>query len=80
MRNNNGLPSRAVVEARKAQYPSGIRVELVSIDDPHTELKPVDQGTVFFVDDIGTVFVDWDCGSSLGAAYGVDRIRRVDEP
>jgi len=47
------------------------------MDDPYSKLKPGDQGTVSFVDDIGTVFVDWDCGSSLGVVYGVDMIRKL---
>jgi hypothetical protein len=29
------------------------------------------------VDDIGTIFVDLDCGSTLGVAYGEDLIRRL---
>ena len=78
---NSGLPNRTAVEARKARYIPGCRVELVLMDDPYnTKLKPGDRGTVTFVDDTGTVFVDWDCGSSLGAVCGIDRIRRVDEP
>lgn len=58
-------------------YPSGCRVELVSMDDPYTKLEPGDQGTVKFVDDIGTIFVNWDCGSGLGIAYGEDVCRKV---
>lgn len=79
MRDINNFPSRAIVEARKACYTTGCRVELVSMDDPYTKLKPGDQGTVSFVDDTGTVFVAWDSGSSLGAVYGVDHIRKVGE-
>ncbi len=47
------------------------------MDDPYTKLRPGDQGTVSFVDDIGTVFVDWDSGSKLGVAYGADQIKKV---
>ena len=47
------------------------------MDDPYTKLQPGDQGTVRCVDSIGTVFVDWDCGSGLGIAYGVDHIKKV---
>lgn len=43
--------------------------------DPYSRLKPGDRGTVSHVDDTGTVFVDWDCGSGLGVVYGEDRIR-----
>jgi hypothetical protein len=77
MKSNIGFPGKAVVEARKALYAPGCRVELVSMDDPCTTLKPGDQGTVTFVDDIGTVFVDWDCGFGLGAAYGIDLIKKL---
>ena len=44
----------------------GARVRLIKTDDPYTTLKPGDEGDVTFVDDLGTVFVDWDNGSQLG--------------
>ena len=77
MRNNNGFSNRAVVERVRTAYPTGCRVELVCMEDPHTKLKKGDQGTVSCVDDTGTVFVDWDCGSGLGIVYGVDQIRKL---
>ena len=52
-------------------------VELVSMDDPYTHIPPGTQGTVSAVDDIGTIFVDWDTSSGLGVAYGVDVVRKV---
>jgi len=70
--------SKAALEARKARYTKGSRVELVSMNDPYTTLKAGDAGTVEFVDDIGTVFVKWDNGSSLGVVYGEDSIRKLD--
>ena len=45
------------------------------MDDPYSRLKPGDRGTVKSVDDTGTVFVSWDCGSGLGVVYGEDEIR-----
>ena len=74
---NNGFPSRETVMRIREAYPPGCRVELVSMSDPYSKLKPGDQGTVTFVDDIGTVFVRWDNGSGLGAAYGADKIKRL---
>lgn len=47
------------------------------MDDPYSRLSPGEQGTVNLVDDTGTVFVDWDCGSHLGVVYGIDRIRKL---
>ena len=55
------------------QYPKGTRVELVKMDDPFNKvLHPGSKGTVVAVDDIGTIHVAWDCGSSLGIVYGED--------
>ena len=74
MGSNCGFPSKPEVEAQAALFPAGCRVELVSMADPYTDLKPGDQGTVAFVDSTGTVFIDWDSGSSLGAVFGIDQI------
>lgn len=74
------FPSMEIVQQVRQQYPIGCRVELVSMGaDPYSKLKPGDQGTVKTVDDTGTVFVCWDCGSSLGMVYGEDHIRRLEE-
>ena len=51
------FPRKEEVEAVRARYPLGTRVELVSMDDPYSKLKPGDRGTVKSVDDTGTVFV-----------------------
>lgn len=65
------------VQEIRDSYPKGTRVELISMNDPYTKLKPGDRGTVSRVDDIGTIFVHWDCGSGLGVVYGEDRIRKI---
>lgn len=74
---HNTFPRREIVELVRSQYPIGCRVALISMDDPYSKLCPGDQGTVKKVDDTGTVFVSWDCGSGLGVVYGVDSIRRL---
>lgn len=71
------IPSPAIINRLREEYPKGTRVELVHMDDPYTKLQPGDQGTVNHVDDIGTIFVRWDIGSGLGVAYGEDRIKKV---
>ena len=57
----------------------GKRIELISTSDPHTELKPGDRGNVDFVDDMGTIHVTWDNGSTLGMVPGEDQYRFVGE-
>lgn len=74
---NNGFPSRETMEKIRKLYPAGTRVELIRMDAPYTRLKPGDKGTVRIVDDAGTVFVRWDCGSGLGVVYGADRVRKL---
>ena len=68
-----------MLKALRSNYPPGTRVQLVRMDDPYTKLKPGDQGTVSFIDDTGTVFVDWDSGSGLGVVFGEDEIRKLDD-
>lgn len=64
----------------KEMYPAGCRVELTHMNDPfNTRVFPGEKGTVVCVDDIGTIHVRWDCGSSLGVAYGEDSCRKVEE-
>ena len=74
---NNQFPSHVIVNHLRDLYPKGTRVELIRMNDPYTKLKPGDQGTVSCVDDTGTVFVNWDNGSSLGVVYREDYIRKL---
>ncbi len=73
-----GIP-RGVIEVLKREYPPGTRVELIRMNDAYSRLSPGDKGTVTAVDDIGTIHVDWDCGSGLGIAYGEDSCRKIAE-
>jgi hypothetical protein len=75
--NKNGFPPKETVLRLREQYPPGTRVELIRMDDPYAALKPGDQGTVSFVDDIGTIHIKWDSVFSHGAAYGADMIRKL---
>ena len=70
------LPRRETIEMLRCQYPAGCRVELTQMEDP--QAPPVGTlGTVIGVDDIGSIMVAWDNGSSLSVAFGEDHCRRV---
>ena len=72
------FPSSEEVQRIREQYPSGTRVMLIHMDDPHKcILQPGCEGTVYAVDDVGTVHVKWDCGSGLGLVVGVDEFRVI---
>lgn len=73
------FPSKEIVEKVRKQFTQGARVELIKMTDPYSALTAGARGTVNFVDDTGTVFVNWDSGSSLGAVYGEDEIRLLSD-
>ena len=56
----------------RKRYSKGSRVKLICMNDPYRNLEAGTLGTVMHVDDIGTIHVAWDCGSTLGVVYGVD--------
>ena len=55
----------------------GKRIRLISTNDEYTSLKFGDLGTINFVDDTGTIFVEWDNGSNLGLLPDVDRFEII---
>ena len=68
---------RETIEYLRESFPRGCRVEILRMADP--QAPPVGAlGTVIGVDDVGTIHVNWDNGSSLGVAYGEDDCRRID--
>ena len=68
------------LEQLRKEYPIGTSVELIHMDDPYNKkLVPGCKGTVRWVDDWGTIHVNWDCGSGLGVVYGEDSCRKVVE-
>ena len=70
--------SRDTLSRLKQNYPSGTRVELVKMDDP--QAPPIGtRGTVFGVDDIGSIMVKWDNGSTLSVVYGEDACKIIEE-
>lgn len=66
----------AVVDQIKRDYPEGTIVELISMDDAQAPPAGT-KGTVKGVDDIGTIHVAWDTGSTLGLIPGVDQFRKM---
>lgn len=62
----------------KSTYSKGSRVRLIDdIDDPHSKLKAGDEGVITHIDDIGTLHMKWDNGSSLGLIVGLDKFEII---
>ena len=70
------FPNKNTLERVRREYPAGTRVVLVKMDDSQAPL-PGTEGTVIQVDDCATVHIAWSNGSTLGAVYGEDVIRKV---
>jgi hypothetical protein len=64
------------LEALRANYPAGTRVELIQMDDPQAPPAGT-KGTVMGIDDTGSLMVNWDNGSGLNVIYGVDFVKKV---
>lgn len=60
------------------QYPAGTRVELLLMDD--TQAPPAGtKGTVWGIDDTGSIMVHWDNGSGLNVIFGIDSCKIIEE-
>lgn len=66
-----------VLERLRKMYPVGAKVELVRMDDVQAPSVGT-RGVVEFVDDMGTIHVEWENGSSLGVVYGEDLCKVIE--
>ena len=72
------LMNKKLLVHLRETYPASTRVELVRMDD--VQAPPIGtRGTVYGVDDTGSILVNWDNGSSLNVIYGIDSCRKVGE-
>ncbi len=68
---------RRRAESIKQMYPPGTRIELICMKDPYSPVPSGTRGTVRAVDDMGTIFPEWDNGRSLGVVSGEDVFRKL---
>lgn len=67
---------RSNVKKIREIYLPGMRIRLLKMDD--VQAPPVGtEGTILGVDDIGSVMVEWDTGSSLNVIIGKDEIEII---
>ena len=70
------FPNKEQIELLRKEYPTGTRVELLQMEDVQAPPRGT-KGTVYGVDDTGSLLVHWDNGSGLNVIYGVDSCRVV---
>jgi hypothetical protein len=66
------------VNAIKAKYTEGTRIELIHMYDVQA-VPSGTKGTVEFVDDMGTIHMYWDNGRTLGLIEEVDEFKIIKE-
>ena len=71
--------SREQIEALKARYPAGTRVQLDRMDEDPRPIPAGTKGTVIAVDDMGTLHCKFDNGRSLGICPEVDSFHKISE-
>jgi hypothetical protein len=64
------------IERIKKMYPKGTEIELISMNDSQA-VPSGTKGIVDFVDDAGTIQMDWENGSSLGLIVGEDQFKVI---
>ena len=70
------MPDRNTINMLKDRFPNGCRVALDHMDDAQAP-PPGTTGTVIHVDDMGTIHVAWDTGSSIGVVFGADACHKI---
>jgi hypothetical protein len=66
------------IKKLKEKYPEGTEIKLIKMSDPYL-VPSGTYGVVDFVDDAGTIFMNWENGSSLGLIEGVDKFEIVEK-
>lgn len=65
-----------IVKTLEKQYPPNCRVRLIEMDD--IQAPPIGTlGTVLGVDDLGSLLVNWDNGSTLSVLYNIDVVEKI---
>ena len=59
-------PDQKTLEELQTKYPEGSRIMCLSMDDPYSAIEEGTRGTVSYIDDMGTIHVNWDNGRHLG--------------
>ena len=72
------MTDKKQVEVIKKMYPIGTKIRLIYMNDK-CAVPSGTKGTVSFVDDIGTIHINWENGSSLGLVYGEDKFEIIKE-
>lgn len=73
------FPTKETINRLRQEYPPGTRIVLKSMNDLHAP-PPGTKGTVVYVDDLGSIGMKWDNGSSLSLMPSLDSFSKDSQP
>ena len=72
------IPSEREIEYYRSKYPVGTRICCDCMNDDPRPIPPGTTGTVVGVDDLCSILVNWDNGSSLSLVPGTDSFHVIE--
>ena len=71
------FPSKSYLAQLRKQYPVGTKIQLISMHDEKYPILPGTIGEVTHIDDLGSIHMKWQNGSSLALIPEVDSFKVV---
>ena len=71
------FPSKSYLAQLRKQYPVGTKIQLISMRDEKYPILPGTIGEVTHIDDLGSIHMKWQNGSSLALIPEVDSFKAV---
>lgn len=71
------FPSKSYLAQLRKQYPIGMKIQLISMRDEKYPILPGTIGEVTHIDDMGSIHMKWQNGSSLALIPEVDSFKAV---
>lgn len=69
------FPNKSYLAQLRKQYPIGTKIQLISMRDEKYPILPGTIGEVTHIDDLGSIHMKWQNGSSLAIIPEVDSFR-----
>ena len=71
------FPNKEYIEQLRKKYPIGTKIQLISMRDEKYPVLPGTVGEVTHIDDVGSIHMKWENGSSLSIIPEVDSFKVV---
>ena len=71
------FPNKAYLEQLRKQYPKGTKLQMITMRNEKYPILPGTIGEVTHIDDLGSIHMKWQNGSSLALIPEVDSFKVV---